>query len=152
MFSDAGKVIRFTETALRPIGRQGAGVRGIRLQEGQQVISLIIAKNEGAILTATDNGYGKRTEISEYRQTGRGGQGVISIQCNERNGDVIAAQQVLPEDEVILVTDGGTLVRIKVAEISLVGRNTQGVRLINLSSGEKLIKMQRVVEIEEVSE
>ncbi len=147
LFSDAGKVIRFDETDVRTMGRTARGVRGIRLQEQQKVIALIVAKPEGAILTATENGYGKRTAIDEYRLTGRGGQGVISIQVTERNGAVVSASQVTDVDEVMLITDAGTLVRIRAAEISLVGRNTQGVRLIRLSEGEKLVGLQRIAEL-----
>ncbi len=147
LFSDAGKAIRFNESAVRPMGRTAVGVRGIRLQEKQQVIALIIAKPQGAILTATENGYGKRTPIDDYRITGRGGQGVISIQVNERNGVVIGAAQVFPGDEIMLISNRGILVRTRADEISEVGRNTQGVRLINLNASEKLIGVQRIAEL-----
>jgi len=147
LFSNAGKVIRFNEEDVRPMGRTARGVRGIKLQEGQQVISLLIAQKEGAILTATSNGYGKRTSVEEYRLTGRGGQGVISIQVSERNGSVVGACQVLPNDEVMLISDKGTLVRTKVDEISMVGRNTQGVRLIRLIEGEQLIGLEPIKEV-----
>lgn len=146
LFSNAGKVIRFDETEVRAMGRSARGVRGIRLQDDQIVIAMIVAQPEGTILTATANGYGKRTDINEYRRTGRGGQGVISIQVNERNGEVVGAVQVADEDDVLLISDKGTLVRTRVNEISILGRNTQGVRLINLSSEEKLVGIQRVVE------
>ncbi len=147
LFSDAGKVIRFPEENVRPIGRTARGVRGIRLQDGQAVISLVVVKSEGTILTATEFGYGKRTEVEEYRITGRGGQGVISIQVNERNGNVVNAVQVDANDEAMLITDQGTLVRFRVSELSIIGRNTQGVRLINVASGEKVVGMQRIDEI-----
>lgn len=147
LFTNVGKVIRFNEEHVRPMGRTARGVRGIKLQEAQRVIALIVAKPSGAILTATENGYGKRTDIDEYRTSGRGGQGVISIHVNERNGNVVRAVQVQPDDEVMLITDKGTLVRMKVAEISVIGRNTQGVRLINLSSGEQLKGMQKIEEL-----
>jgi DNA gyrase subunit A len=146
LFSDTGKVIRFHEREVRSMGRLARGVRGMRLQEGQRVIALIVAKVEGAILTATENGFGKRTLIEEYRTTGRGGQGVISIQVNERNGKVVGAVQVGDEDEILLISNRGTLVRTRVSEVSLRGRNTQGVRLINLSNDEKLVGIQPVVE------
>ncbi|MBA2655093.1 MAG: DNA gyrase subunit A [Gammaproteobacteria bacterium] len=146
LFSDTGKVIRFHEGEVRPMGRSARGVRGMRLQTSQQVIALIVAKAQGSILTATENGYGKRTDINEYRRTGRGGQGVISIQVNERNGQVVGAVQVADEDEILLISNRGTLVRTRVSEISLLGRNTQGVRLINLSNDEKLVGIQPVVE------
>lgn len=148
LFSDAGKVIRFAENLIRPMGRTARGVRGIRLVEGQSVISLVVAKPEGTILTATEFGYGKRTDVEEYRITGRGGQGVISIQVNERNGKVVKAIQVNENDEAMLITDQGTLVRFKVGELSIIGRNTQGVRLINVSSKEHVVGMQRIDEIQ----
>lgn len=148
LFSDAGKVIRFNESIIRAMGRGARGVRGMRLSGDQQVVSLLVAKPEGAILTATENGYGKRTPIEDYRETSRGGQGVISIQVTERNGKVIGAGQVFSGDEVMLISDKGTMVRTRADEISLVGRNTQGVRLINLSEGEKLVGMECVAEIE----
>ncbi|MBY0377201.1 MAG: DNA gyrase subunit A, partial [Gammaproteobacteria bacterium] len=147
LFTDAGKVIRFVETAVRPTGRTARGVRGIRLAENQSVISLVVAKPEGTILTATEHGYGKRTLMEEYRVSGRGGQGVISIQVTERNGKVVKAQHVVEGDEVMLITDKGTLVRFKVGELSIIGRNTQGVRLINVSSGELVVGMQRIEEL-----
>lgn len=147
LFTDAGKVIRFDENLVRPMGRTARGVRGIRLSEDQSVISLVVAKPEGTILTATENGYGKRTEIGEYRVSGRGGQGVISIQVTERNGKVVRALQVSETDEAMLITDQGTLVRFKVSELSIIGRNTQGVRLINVASGEKVVGMQRIEEL-----
>ncbi len=149
LFSDAGKVIRFDETLVRPTGRTARGVRGIRLGEGQLVISLVVAHPDGTILTATELGYGKRTEIEEYRVTGRGGQGVISIIVNERNGRVIRAIQVTDADQAMLITDQGTLVRFKVSELSIIGRNTQGVRLINVSAGEHVVGMQRIEDIQD---
>jgi len=109
------------------------------------VISLIIA-DDGCVLTATENGYGKRTEVEQYPVHGRGGQGVISIQSNQRNGPVVGAVQVQAEDEIMLITNAGTLVRTRVAEVPVLGRNTQGVKLINLSEGEKLVGIERVVE------
>ncbi len=153
LFSDAGKVIRFDESLVRSMGRTARGIRGIKLQGDQRLIALIIAQEQGAILTATANGYGKRTEISEYRSTGRGGQGVISIIVNERNGKVVRAVQVKDSDEAMLISDQGTLVRIPVNQISIVGRNTQGVRLINLNDSEFLVGMQRIEEdVEEVNQ
>ncbi len=146
LFSNNGKVIRFKEDEVRAMGRVARGVRGMRLSEDQRVIALIVAKREGAILTATENGYGKRTDISEYRCTGRGGQGVISIQVNERNGGVVGAVQVSDEDEILLISDQGTMVRTRVSEVSLLSRNTQGVRLINLANDEKLVGIQPVIE------
>ncbi len=152
MFSDEGKAVRFIETDVRPMGRNAHGVRGIRLQENQKVISLIALEEgeSGTILTATERGYGKRTEVAEYRKTNRGAQGVTSIQTSERNGNVVSAALVKPTDEVLLISDGGTLVRTRVDEISVIGRNTQGVRLIRLDEKEKLIGVQRVDELPEV--
>ena len=144
LFTDAGKVVRFGEGFVRPTGRTARGVRGIRLANDQAVISLVVVKSEGTILTATENGYGKRTEVSEYRRIGRGGQGVISIQVNERNGKVIRALQVSDEDDVMLITTQGTLVRFRVSDLLVIGRNTQGVRLIHVKSGEQVVAMQRI--------
>jgi DNA gyrase subunit A len=148
LFSDAGKVIRFDENLIRPMGRTARGVRGIRLAEGQAVISLVVAAAEGTILTATEFGYGKRTAVDEYRVTGRGGQGVISIQVNERNGRVVRALQVNDADEAMLITNRGTLVRVRMSEISVIGRNTQGVRIMNLAEGEQVVGMQRIEELQ----
>lgn len=148
LFSSNGKVIRFPETDVRSMGRVSRGVRGMRLADGEQIISLIIAQQEGAILTATEFGYGKRTNLEEYRVQGRGGQGIISIQTSARNGQVVGAVQVCDEDQIMLITNGGTLVRTPVKHVSLVGRNTQGVRLINLSNDEKLVGLERVIEDE----
>jgi DNA gyrase subunit A len=147
LFTDTGKVIRFQENEVRMMGRTARGVRGVKLKTDQKVISLVIAETDGAILTVTQNGYGKRTSINEYRVTGRGGQGVISIQVSERNGLVVAAEQVFANEEVMLISDRGTVVRMPCDEISQVGRNTQGVRLINLGNEELLVGMQRIAEV-----
>ncbi|MHB8453141.1 MAG: DNA gyrase subunit A [Acidiferrobacterales bacterium] len=154
LFSTAGKVIRFGESDVRPMGRAARGVRGIALPEGQAVVSLIIAEAAHAdttVLTATVRGYGKRTPLSEYPRHGRGGQGVISIQVSERNGPVVGATLVGGDGEVMLITDAGTLIRTRATEISVVGRNTLGVRLIGLSEGEKLVGVEKVAESEEDS-
>jgi DNA gyrase subunit A len=145
LFSDAGKVIRFSEQDVRPMGRTACGVRGIRLGAGQRVISMIMA-SDSPVLTATANGYGKRTLADDYPVYGRGGQGVIAIQVNERNGPVIGAVPADDVDEVMLISSGGTLVRTRVSEISVMGRNTQGVRLIALVEGETLVGIERVIE------
>jgi DNA gyrase subunit A len=150
MLSDAGKAIRFHEEQVRPMGRGARGVRGIRISAKHKVISLIIVDENATILTATENGYGQRTDLKDYRPMGRGGKGVIAIQVNDRNGAVVAASQVTPEDEVLLITNGGTLVRTRVNEISVIGRNTQGVRLISLNEGEKLVGME-AVQAEEIT-
>ncbi|MGW8228043.1 MAG: DNA gyrase subunit A [Gammaproteobacteria bacterium] len=151
LFSSGGKAIRFSEADVRPMGRNAVGVRGIKLAKDQKVISLIIA-TEGDILTATENGYGKRTAVADYPRHGRGGQGVISIQTTARNGDVNGAELVGAEDEVMLITTSGTLVRTRVDEISIMGRNTQGVKLISLGEGEKLSGIERIENIQEDEE
>lgn len=141
LFSSSGKAIRFNEKDVRPMGRTAAGVRGIRMEGDHHVNALIILEEEGHILTATENGYGKRTDKEEFSQQGRGGMGVIAIQTSERNGSSVGAAQVSERDEMMLITDGGTLVRTAVDEISVVGRNTQGVTLIRLTAGEKLVQV-----------
>ncbi|MCG3201580.1 MAG: DNA gyrase subunit A [Gammaproteobacteria bacterium] len=148
LFRSDGKVIRFNEDDVRPMGRVARGVRGMRLDgnRDQCVIALIIVEPDTTILTATANGYGKRTPIEDYPVQGRGGQGVISIQTTERNGEVVGAVAVAAEDEVMLISQGGTLVRTPAAGISEMGRNTQGVRLINLDDGEHLIGVERIIE------
>ncbi len=148
LLSNAGKAIRFSETDVREMGRTAAGVRGMRLGADQCVISMIMIEDEGSILTATEQGFGKRTPASEYPVKGRGGQGVISIQTNERNGQVIGAVQVGNDDEMMLITNHGTLVRIAVNDISEMGRNTQGVRLIRLTNEEKLAEVEKIESIE----
>ncbi len=148
LVSNAGKAVRFAESDVRTMGRTARGVRGIKLQSEQHMISLIVLKENGAILTATQHGYGKRTSVEEFSAHGRGGQGVIAIQTSERNGEVIGAQQVFDNDELMLITDSGMLVRTRIAEISQVGRNTQGVRLITLSEGENLVGIQRIEEVQ----
>ncbi|MCG6898420.1 MAG: DNA gyrase subunit A [Gammaproteobacteria bacterium] len=145
LFSNAGKVIRFSENDVRAMGRTACGVRGIKLVPGQHVISLIIA-SDSPVLTATENGYGKRTLADDYPLYGRGGQGVIAIQVTERNGAVVGAVPADDNDEVMLISSGGTLVRTRVNEISIMGRNTQGVRLITLVNGETLVGIERIVE------
>jgi DNA gyrase subunit A len=152
LFSDAGKAVRFAESEVRAMGRNAAGVRGMRLNPGQQVISLIAAADESlSVLTATQNGYGKRTRISEYTRHGRGTQGMIAIQCSERNGKLVTAQLVSDTDEVVLITTGGVLIRTRVAEIREAGRSTQGVRLINLDENETLAGLEIVEPDDEVT-
>ena len=146
LLSDAGKAIRFRETEVRPMGRVAAGVRGMRLGPGQQVIALLIL-GEGDILTATERGFGKRTPLADYPLRGRGGMGVISIRTSARNGAVVAAEQVLENDEIMLITRKGTLIRTPVAGISVVGRNTQGVKLIALAADEPLVGVQRIEQL-----
>ena len=147
LFSDAGKVVRFSESHVRSMGRTAKGVRGIRLSKGQKAISLIIVDNQDiTVLTATQNGYGKRTNIKDYPQKSRGGVGVISIQVTKRNGPVVSAVTVENDDEIMLISDQGTLIRTPVKDISVFGRNTQGVRLVNLSELEHLVSIERIVE------
>lgn len=143
LLSDAGKAIRFPEATVRSMGRTARGIRGMRLARGQRIIALLVV-DQGAVLTVTANGYGKRTPLDDYPLRGRGGQGVISIQTSERNGKVIGATQVMNEHQIMLITNAGTLVRTRVAEISLVGRNTQGVKLISLQGDEQLIGLARI--------
>jgi DNA gyrase subunit A len=150
LFSDAGKAVRFEEDDVRPMGRQARGVRGMKIAEGQKVISMLVADNEAqTVLTATENGFGKRTPISDYTRHGRGTQGMIAIQTSERNGKVIGAVLVGDEDEIMLISTGGVLIRTKVAQIREMGRSTQGVRLIDLDEGTKLAGVERVAEKEE---
>ena len=169
LFSDAGKVVRFNEKqrdaetgavkldpetgeellALRPMGRTATGVRGIKMPDGQKVVSLIVPRGDGAVLTATENGYGKRTPLDDYPAKSRATQGVVSIKVSDRNGKVVGAVQVDENDEIMLISNAGTLVRTRVSEVSTVGRNTQGVRLIRTGENEQLVALQRIEEIEE---
>jgi DNA gyrase subunit A len=157
LFSDGGKAVRFDENDVRPLGRQARGVRGMMLEDGQSVICMLVAEDENAnressestrtsVLTATENGYGKRTSIVEYTRHGRGTKGMIAIQQSERNGKVVAATLVHADDEIMLITDKGVLVRTRVSEIRELGRATQGVTLIALDEGSKLSGLQRIVE------
>jgi DNA gyrase subunit A len=147
LFSDNGKAVRFEESDVRPMGRGAHGVRGMRLAEGQRVISMLVAESETqSVLTATENGYGKRTPIMEYTRHGRGTQGMIAIQTTARNGRVVAATLADEQDEIMLITTGGVLIRTPVKGIREMGRATQGVTLINTAEGEKLVGLQRIVE------
>ncbi|EPG9813641.1 DNA topoisomerase (ATP-hydrolyzing) subunit A [Providencia stuartii] len=149
LFSAQGKVVRFAEDAVRLMGRTATGVRGIRLADEDKVVSLIIPRGEGHILTVTENGYGKRTAEQEYPTKSRATQGVISIKVSERNGNVVGAIQVDETDQIMMITNAGTLVRTRVSEVSVVGRNTQGVTLIRTAEEEKVVGLQRVAETEE---
>jgi DNA gyrase subunit A len=164
LFSDAGKAVRFDENDVRPMGRTARGVRGMNLAEGQEVIAMLVAPAEiaegapvsadaamsdatpSSVLTATENGFGKRTPIAEYTRHGRGTKGMIAIQTSERNGKVVAAALVSPEDQIMLITTGGVLVRTRVSEIREMGRSTQGVTLINVDEGTHLSGLQRIAE------
>ena len=150
LVSDGGKAVWFDEEHVRPMGRATRGVRGMKLPAAQQVISLLIADNENeTVLVATENGYGKRTALKEFRLSGRGTQGVKAIATSERNGTVVAARLVNDEDEIMLITTGGVLIRTRVKEIRELGRATQGVTLINLGAGEKLSGLEKVVETDD---
>jgi len=174
LFSDAGKVVRFKEAeeilvtdeegnavldengvqeikfkGVRPMGRTATGVRGIKLKDGERVVSLIVPNETGHILTATENGYGKRTALDDYARKSRGGQGVISIKVSERNGKVVGAVQVDEKDEIMLISNRGTLVRTPATGVSVVGRNTQGVTLIKTRDAEQIVALQRIEEIKE---
>jgi DNA gyrase subunit A len=147
LFSDGGKAVRFDENDVRPMGRNARGVRGMMIEETQSVIAMLVAEDEHqSVLTATINGYGKRTPISEYTRHGRGTKGMIAIQQSERNGKVVAATLVHTDDEIMLITDKGVLVRTRVSEIREMGRATQGVTLIALDEGAELSGLQRIVE------
>jgi len=147
LFSDGGKAVRFDENDVRPMGRNARGVKGMQLEDGQSVIAMLVAEDETqSVLTATENGYGKRTPIGEYTRHGRGTKGMIAIQQSERNGKVVAATLVRADDEIMLITDTGVLVRTRVSEIRELGRATQGVTLIALDAGAKLSGLQRIVE------
>ncbi|BES83984.1 DNA gyrase subunit A [Pectobacterium araliae] len=146
LFSAEGKVVRFSEQAVRSMGRTATGVRGINLQGEDRVVSLIIPRGEGDILTVTQNGFGKRTAVSEYPTKSRATKGVISIKVSERNGKVVGAVQVDAADQIMMITDAGTLVRTRVSEVSIVGRNTQGVTLIRTAEDEHVVGLQRVAE------
>ena len=150
LFSDNGKAMRFNENDVRPMGRAVRGVRGMKLGSGQKVISMLVAENEElTVLTATENGYGKRTPISEYTRHNRGTQGMIAIITSARNGKVVTAKLVKPDDEIMLITSGGVMIRTRVNEVREMSRATQGVTLINLDAGEKLAGLERVVESED---
>ncbi|MBT8078891.1 MAG: DNA gyrase subunit A [Gammaproteobacteria bacterium] len=148
LVASSGKAIRFREQDVRPMGRGAAGVRGIKLPAGHEVIALTLV-GDGLLLSATENGYGKRTAIDEFPVQGRGGQGVIAIQTSERNGRTVGAIQVDDDDEIMLISSSGTLVRTPVSDISIIGRNTQGVRLIRVEAGQRLVGLARIASIEE---
>jgi DNA gyrase subunit A len=149
MFSNTGKAIRFNEKQVRSMGRTARGVRGMRLKDDQRLISLLVIEDDAQVLVASENGYGKRTAMSDFPVRGRGGQGVIAIQTSDRNGEVVRAIPVVEGDEFMLITNGATLIRSRVDEVRVMGRNTQGVTLIKLSKGELLAGMQRIEELPE---
>ena len=149
---DSGKAVFFNEKDARPLGRDTRGVKGITLEKDQSVISLIMPDNENQILTVSENGFGKRSKVDQFRKTKRGAKGVIAMQLSERNGKLIAANEVTENDQVILISNKGTLVRTKVSEISIIGRNTQGVRVIKLKSNELLNGMALTMENDDENE
>jgi DNA gyrase subunit A len=141
-----GKAIRFSETDARPLGRSTRGVTGIRMNSGARVISMAVVADKATLLAVSENGYGKRTPVSEYNTQKRGGQGVFTLKTGGRNGDMVAALQVLDDDQVMMMTDTGRLVRIRMNGVSVIGRNTQGVKLIDCSEKERVIGAVRVAE------
>jgi DNA gyrase subunit A len=149
LFSSEGKAVRFSENDVRAMGRVSKGVRGMRLPEGHSVISMVIPEDDGLLLTVCQNGYGKRTRIEEFPTKGRGGKGMIAIQASERNGPLVGVTQLFDGDEIMLISDQGTMVRTRGDEVSIVGRNTQGVRVIRLKENEKLVSLARIAEPEE---
>ena len=150
LFSTSGKAVRFNENDVRAMGRTAKGVRGIRMEDGQRVISLLVPKEGGRILSVSEKGYGKRTEVTEYATKGRGNKGMIFMQTTERNGQMVGAVQVFDGDELMMISDQGTMVRTRTDEISVLGRNTQGVRVIRLKEGEHVVGIERIEEPEEV--
>jgi len=144
LFASNGKAVRFAEDEVRSMGRTATGVRGMKLAPGEHVMSLIVVEGDDDVLTATERGFGKRTELAEYPRKGRGTQGVIAIQCSERNGALIGAVQLGESHELMLISNLGTLVRTRAAEVARVGRNTQGVVLIRLPAEEQLVGVVRV--------
>lgn len=152
LFSSEGKAVRFASTDARAMGRVSKGVRGMRLPEGHAVISMVIPEVNGFLLTVCENGFGKRTAVDEFPTKGRGGKGMIAIQASERNGPLVGATQLFVGDEIMLISDQGTMVRTRGDEVSIVGRNTQGVRIIRLKEGEKLVSLARIAEPEDVDD
>ena len=149
LLSSEGKAVRFASTDARSMGRVSKGVRGMRLPEGHEVISMVVPEEDGFLLTVCENGYGKRTKVDEFPTKGRGGKGMIAIQASERNGPLVGATQLFAGDEIMLISDQGTMVRTRGDEVSVVGRNTQGVRIIRLKDSENLVRLARIAEPEE---
>jgi DNA gyrase subunit A len=144
LFASNGKAVRFDEGEVRSMGRTATGVRGMRLSPGERVMSMIVIEGTGDILTASANGFGKRTPAADYPRKGRGTQGVIALQTSARNGDLVGAIQLTEQHEILLISDQGTMVRTRAAEVSQVGRNTQGVTLMRVADGEKLCAVERL--------
>jgi DNA gyrase subunit A len=153
LVSNGGKAVWFDESSVRSMGRNARGVRGMKLADKQQVLSLLVAFSDSeSVLVATENGYGKRTQLSEFRRSGRGTQGVKAIQVSDRNGIVVAAKLVGDQDEIMLITTGGVLIRTRVSEIRELGRATQGVTLINLGEDEKLSGLEKIIETDHIDD
>jgi len=148
LFSTEGKAVRFRETDVRSMGRTARGIRGIRLASEHKMISLIIPRESGLVLTVSETGYGKRTQVSDFPTKGRGGKGLIAMSTSERNGMMVGAVQVFAGDELMLISNQGTLVRTRVDEVSIQGRNTQGVRIVRTKNDEQLVGIQRIEEPE----
>jgi DNA gyrase subunit A len=146
-----GMAVRFPETKVRDMGRAAYGVRGIDLKDGDYVVGMVVVRREAALLTVTENGYGKRSEISDYRVTNRGGKGVINIRIAEKNGEVVAIKEVVDGDELLLITQRGIMNRLAISSIRTIGRATQGVRLMSLAAGDKVIDVARVPATEKVT-
>ncbi len=146
LFSSEGKVVRFAESAVRAMGRTARGVKGIKLAAGHRLISLVVPKAGSKILTVSENGYGKRSETEEFPVKGRGTKGVIGMTMSERNGSLVGAEQVWDGDEMMLISNQGTAVRTRIEEVSVQGRNTQGVRVIKTREGEALVSVSRIAE------
>ena len=149
LFSSQGKAVRFSSTDARAMGRVSKGVRGMRLTEAHKVISMVIPEEGGFLLTVCENGFGKRTVVTEFPTKGRGGKGMIAIQASDRNGPLVGATQLFSGDEIMLISDQGTMVRTRGDEVSAVGRNTQGVRIIRLKENENLVSLARIAEPQE---
>jgi DNA gyrase subunit A len=144
-----GMAIRFHEEDVRSMGRAAVGVRGIDIEEGDAVVGMEILKAQGTLLSVTEHGYGKRTAVEEYRSQSRGGKGVITLKVTEKTGRVVGVSQVVETDEVMLVTDGGKIIRLGMGDLRVIGRNTQGVRLIGLAEKERVVSIARLAEKEE---
>lgn len=150
LFSSAGKAVRFNENDVRAMGRTAKGVRGIRLEQDQHLISLLVPKEGGRVLSVSENGYGKRTEVTEYLTKGRGNKGMIFMKISERNGNMVGAVQVFEGDELMMISDQGTMVRTRADEISILGRNTLGVRVIRLKEGEHVVGVECIDEPQDI--
>ena len=146
LFSSEGKAVRFNESTVRAMGRASRGVRGINLAGGHRMISLLVPDERGTVLTVSENGYGKRTVVEDFPTKGRAGKGVIAMATTARNGDLVGAKLVLPGDELMLISNLGTLVRTSADEVSVLGRNTQGVRIIRTRDGEHLVQVERIAD------